>query len=121
LGKRRSAHTDRALSLARKLTPEGIEFCACVMRDATIDVRSRLKATEIILHHGLPDKGSAGRRDIIGEGIQSLRVEFVRADGSTVSFNDQAPPAIIEVPWQVETVAKCDGTVTDAVGAEEKT
>ena len=81
------------------LTPEGIDYCACVMRDATIDRGSRLKAPRSSCITGCL-KGRASRRDIIGEGIQSLRVEFVRADGSTVCFNEQQPPGFIEVPFE---------------------
>ena len=96
---RRSDAVNRALTKARSLTPEGIDFCAKVMRDATMDVRSRLRACEILLHHGLPRDGAASRRDIIGEGVQSLRVEFVRSDGSLVGFRDTAPPPFIEMPF----------------------
>lgn len=116
-GLRRSKAVDRALTKARGLTPEGIDYCAAVMRDPSEDTRLRLRAAEIILHHGLPREGAASRRDIIGEGIQSLRVEFVRADGSTVSFNEQQPPGFIEVPF---AVADCDATVIKAVDNEEK-
>lgn len=81
-------------------------------------MRHRVKAAEIILHHGLPKEGSQTRRELLGDGgIQSLKVEFVRADGSTVSFNDTAPPAIIEMPFaEVES----DATMGESMGQNDK-
>jgi len=106
---RRSRDVDRALREYRKLTLEAAKFVGKVLLDEGEDTRLRLKAAEIIAQHGLPRDSSASRRDLIDRGISNLRVEFVRADGSTVSFNDQAPPAIIEVPFEtVEEVAKRD-------------
>ena len=71
-----------------------------VLRDEGEDTRLRLKAAEIIALHGMP-KGDAHKRAIesIDSGVSSLKVEFVRADGSTVSFQDAAPPQVIEVPF----------------------
>ena len=87
------------------MCPEGIAFCAAVMRNEHADLRLRLKATEIILLHGMPKGDSAARRALDAEtGVTSLRVEFVAADGSVVSFKqDQlapaAAPGIIERPF----------------------
>ena len=71
-----------------------------VLRDEGEDTRLRLKAAEIIALHGMP-KGDTARRAV--DGISSLRVEFVRADGSIVTFGDKMPqpngPGIIEVPF----------------------
>lgn len=95
---RRSAHVDRALRKARKLTPEAINFCGRVMGDEELDIRLRLKAAEIILLHGMP-KGDAHRRHleaIEGSAVNSLRVEFVAADGSTVSFEQANLPQIVD-------------------------
>jgi hypothetical protein len=100
---RRSAAVDKALRMARKLCPEAVAFCAKVMRDEGMRPEHRLRAVEIILANGLPKGDSAARRALDAEsGVTSLRVEFVAADGSVVSFKqDQLPPApgIIERPF----------------------
>jgi len=105
-GSRRSRDVDRALREYRKLTPEAAKFVGKVLRDETEDTRLRLKAAEIIALHGLP-KGDVHRRAL--EGISSLQIEFVAADGSVVSYRqdppgqqqlvDAEPPRIIEVPF----------------------
>src|SRR5690349_368634 len=106
---RRSRHTDRAIRLFRALTPEAAEYAAKVLRDEAEDTRHRIKAAEIILQHGMP-KGDAHNRAL--EGISSLKVEFVAADGSLVTFQQDAPPsqpAIVEVPFEtIDEVAVCD-------------
>lgn len=98
---------DRALRYARKMTPAAIQYAGRVMRDEDADPKHRIKAAEIILLHGMP-KGDAHRRHLeaIEGGVNSLRVEFVAADGSVVSFEHAdltaprvALPAIIEVPF----------------------
>ena len=55
-------------------------------------------------------KGDAARRAV--DGINSLRIEFVAADGSVVTFQQDAPgqqqlvdaepPRIIEAPFDVD-------------------
>jgi hypothetical protein len=104
---RRSGHVDKALRAARKLTPKAITFCARVLDDEDLDIRYRIKAAEIILLHGMP-KGDAHRRHleaIEGSAVNSLRVEFVAADGSTVSFEQANLPQIVD--------ASMDKTVID--------
>jgi hypothetical protein len=101
---RRSAAVDKALRMARKLCPEAVSFCARVMRDEDALPAYRLRAVEIILANGMPKGDSAARRALDAEtGVTSLRVEFVAADGSVVSFKqDQLPPVaprIIERPF----------------------
>lgn len=98
---RRSNATDKALRSARKLTPEAIRYTARVMRDDEADPRLRLKAAEIILLHGMP-KGTAHQRalEAIDGGVNSLRVEFVAPDGSTVSFEQQAALPVFDVPFE---------------------
>ena len=108
---RRSRDVDRALREYRKLTPEAAKFVGKVLRDETEDTRLRLKAAEIIALHGMP-KGDAHKRALEGlDGVNSIKVEFVSADGSVVSFEQAelaqqripAPaPAIIEVPFAVD-------------------
>ena len=96
---RRSRDVDRALREYRKLTPEAAKFVGKVLRDETEDTRLRLKAAEIIAQHGMP-KGDAHKRalEAIDGGVNSLRVEFVSADGRTVSFEQANLPAIPSQP-----------------------
>ena len=114
---RRSRDVDRALREYRKLTLEAAKFVGKVLRDETEDTRLRLKAAEIIALHGMP-KGDAAKRALEGlEGVNSIKVEFVSADGSVVSFEQAelaqqripAPaPAIIEVPFADIAASKAD-------------
>jgi len=104
---RRSRDVDRALREYRKLTPEAAKFVGKVLRDETEDTRLRLKAAEIIALHGMP-KGDAARKAAL-DNASSLRIEFVAADGSLVTFQQDAPgerklidaepPRIIEMPF----------------------
>jgi hypothetical protein len=113
MARRRSANVDRALREYRKLTPEAARFVGKVLRDEGEETRLRLKAAEIIALHGMP-KGDAAKRALDGiEGVNSLRVEFVSADGSVVSFEHGgqpkriAPaPGVIEVPFEVAKVSE---------------
>ena len=83
---RRSRDVDRALREYRKLTLEAAKFVGKVLRDETEDTRLRLKAAEIIALHGMP-KGDAAQRALEGlDGVNSIKVEFVSADGTVVSF-----------------------------------
>ena len=108
---RRSRDVDRALREYRKLTPEAAKFVGKVLRDENEDTRLRLKAAEIIAQHGMP-KGDAAKRALEGlEGVNSIKVEFVSADGSVVSFEQaelaqRRAPAIIEVPFDVDESGK---------------
>lgn len=125
---RRSNATEKAMRAARKLTPEAIRYCAKVMRDEEADTRHRLKASEIILAHGMP-KGDAHRRALesIDGGVNSLRVEFISADGSVVSFEQAGlpppqsavAPAIIEVPFDDIGASKVSPNVDRADDADE--
>jgi len=94
---RRSRDVDRALREYRKLTLEAAKFVGKVLRDETEDTRLRLKAAEIIALHGMP-KGDAAKRALEGlDGVNSIKVEFVSADGSVVSF-EQAELAQQRIP-----------------------
>lgn len=120
---RRSGAANKALRLARKMTPAAIQYAGRVLNDAEAEPRLRLKAAEIILLHGMP-KGDAHKRALesIDGGVNSLRVEFVSADGTTVSFEQAglppqraAPaPAIIEVPFHDADSGSNDGAADHA-------
>lgn len=108
---RRTVATDAAIAKARKLTMKAIEFCGRVLENEAEDVRHRIKAAEIILLHGMP-KGDAHRRAL--EGISSLKIEFVAADGSLVSFQQDAPQAGLAPAPARESAPLIEHEVDDA-------
>lgn len=119
---RRSGAAGKALKMARKFTPAAIQYAGRVLNDAEAEPRLRLKAAEIILLHGMP-KGDAHKRALesIDGGVNSLRVEFVSADGTTVSFEQaglpplqHAAPPIIEVPFHDADSGSNDGSADHA-------
>jgi hypothetical protein len=117
---RRSGAAGKALKMARKFTPAAIQYAGRVLNDDEAEPRLRLKAAEIILLHGMP-KGDAHKRALesIDGGVNSLRVEFVSADGTTVSFEQAglpphraAPaPAMIEVPFAEISASKVEASM----------
>lgn len=89
---RRSRDVDRALRMARKLSPDGIAYCGSVLNDPEEHVRYRLKAAEIILAAGLPKGADAITRFLGDDDAALLRIEFVdtAGDAATVTIERSA-------------------------------
>jgi hypothetical protein len=100
-GGRRSVDVDRAIRLARKYSPQAVEFIASVMLDPEQPTALRLKAAEVIIDKAIPKSAGSGAMNLDAKGITNLRVEFVsgnQREEVTIEHEPQAKIFEVSLP-----------------------